>query len=79
MIIIIMHSSPYGSHSSIHGTYMRLKSTFCWPKMKAEVIEVVRSYELWIRNKPELTPSPRLLQPFPIPDQPWSHITMDFV
>lgn len=78
-ILSIMHSSSYGGHSGINGTYMRLKSSFFWPGMKSEVATLVKACDVCIRNKPNLTPSPGLLQPLPIPDQPWSHITMDFI
>lgn len=37
-----MHNSSFGGHSGIHGTYMRLKHSFFWSRMKREVIQLVR-------------------------------------
>lgn len=60
-----MHTSPYGGHSGIQDTYMRLKTC--------------KICKICARSKPDLSPSLGLLQPLPIPDQPWTHITIDFV
>lgn len=74
-----MHQSFYGGHSSILGTYIRLKRVFYWPKMKADIIKWVQSCEICARAKPDHGPYPGLLQPLPIPSRAWSHISMDFV
>lgn len=47
--------------------------------MKQMVIEYVSSCEVCHRNKDDCAAYPGLLQPFPIPNQAWSHISMDFV
>lgn len=78
-ILTEMHASPYGGHSGVQGTYMRLKSFCFWPHMKQDVADLVKNCDVCARNKPDLSPYPGLLQPLPIPDQPWSHISMDFV
>lgn len=65
-----MHSSPYGGHSEVHGTYIRLKGVFFWPQMKQSVQSVVKVCDVCLRSKPDLSPSPGLLQPLPIQINP---------
>lgn len=74
-----MHSSPYGGHSGILGTYMRLKRIFFWPNMKADVVQWVKKCDVCARCKPDNGAYPGLLQPLPVPSQAWSHISMDFI
>lgn len=78
-ILATMHSSPYGGHSGVTGTYMRLKVVFYWPKMKEDIIGLIKGCDICRKNKPESGPTSGLLQPLPIPDQAWTHINMDFV
>lgn len=47
--------------------------------MRQDVINMVRQCEVCQRNKPEHVPYPGLLQPLPIPQHAWSHISMDFI
>lgn len=78
-ILVAMYSSSYGGHSGVTGTYMRLKSLLFWPKMKDDVISFVKKCDICKLNKPNSGPMPGLLQPLPIPEQAWTHISMDFV
>lgn len=78
-ILTTMHSSAYGGHSGVNGTYMRLKSVFFWPKMKEGVVTMVRTCEVCHRNKNDTGSKAELLQPLPIPDEAWTHISLDFI
>lgn len=61
------------------GTLKRLSLLFYWPGMKMMVVQFVASCDVCQRNKDENLPNPGLLQPLPIPNQAWSHISMDFI
>jgi hypothetical protein len=47
--------------------------------MKAEVSKFIKKCPTYPRNKFENVPYPGLLQPLPIPDMAWQHVTMDFI
>jgi hypothetical protein len=47
--------------------------------MKAEVSAFIKQCPTCQRNKSENIPYPGLLQPLPIPDMAWQHVTMDFI
>lgn len=47
--------------------------------MKETVNQYVESYEVCQRNKGENVHYPGLLQPLPITDQAWRHISLDFI
>lgn len=74
-----VHDTLFGGHSGVMGTYSRLKAFFYWPNIKKEVEKMVRECDICQRNKVEHNPYPSLLQPLPIPDKAWTHISMDFV
>lgn len=78
-IIETMHSSPLGGHSGIQGTLQRLRAIFHWPGMKQAVKEFVLACQTCQLCKHENVKTPGLLQPLPIPDQAWMHISMDFI
>lgn len=73
------HQSALGGHSGERATYQRLKLIFYWPRMKADVIDYVKKCPTCQKNKSENTPYPGLLQPLPVPQRAWTHISMDFV
>lgn len=47
--------------------------------MKKDVMEFVKNCPTCQKNKSEHIPYPGLLQPLPIPDIAWTHISMDFI
>lgn len=73
------HASPLGGHSGERGTYHRLKLIFYWPGMKSVVINFIKECPVCQKNKTEHVHIPGLLQPLPIPELAWTHITMDFI
>ncbi|XP_026378896.1 uncharacterized protein LOC113273377 [Papaver somniferum] len=73
------HASAIGGNSGIQATYMRIKSYFYWPGMKKDLLTYVSSCEVCQRNKGNHQFPEGLLQPLPVPDQAWQHITMDFI
>jgi hypothetical protein len=73
------HDSALGGHSGDRVIYTRLKALFHWPGMKAEVVDFIKQCPTCQRNKSENVPYPGLLQPLPIPDMAWQHVTMDFI
>jgi IS30 family transposase len=47
--------------------------------MKQQIIDFVKICAIYQKNKSENVPYPGLLQPLPVPDMAWTHISMDFV
>lgn len=78
-ILTEMHASSYGGHSGILGTYMRAKGVFYWPQMKTDIEQLVHGCDVCQRTKRDQGPYPGLLQPLPIPERAWTHISMDFI
>jgi hypothetical protein len=79
MIVSAFHDSPVGGHSGIPVTYRRLVSLFKWTGMKQFIHSFVRSCHICQQAKPERTLPAGLLQPLPIPSQPWEMASMDFI
>ncbi|CAN1179522.1 Transposon Tf2-9 polyprotein [Linum perenne] len=75
----LFHSSPTGGHSGGQATYQRMKKFFYWPGMKRDITQWVAACQTCQQCKAETTPYPGLLQPLPIPDRAWQHISMDFI
>lgn len=74
-----VHESSLGGHSGITGTYQRAKAVFYWRGMRNNTLSYVQACDVCKMNKGDNAASPGLLQPLEIPDQAWSHISMDFV
>lgn len=58
---------------------MRISRLFFWPKLKQDVITWVQGCDVCCRSNAAGGLYPGLLQPLPIPDQAWTHISMDFI
>ena len=78
-LISNFHDTPLGGHSGQLGTLKRLTQYFYWPKMRTMVNDYVAQCEVCHRNKDDNAAYPGLLQPLPIPNQAWSHVSMDFI
>lgn len=73
------HSSPWGGHSGYYKSIQRVRRDFLWPDLKIDVKEFIRDCDFCQRVKASNIHPHGLLQPLPIPTQPWAHITMNFV
>lgn len=73
------HDSALGGHSGERATYQRMKLLFYWLGMKNEVNTFVKRCVVCQKTKSENIPYPGLLQPLPMPDMAWIHITLDFI
>jgi hypothetical protein len=78
-IIDSLHNSELGGHSGEKATYERIKVLFHWPGLKQQVVDFIKQCPTCQLNKPEHCKYPGLLQPLPVPDFAWTHISMDFV
>lgn len=78
-ILEYMHSSSVGGYSGITATYQRVAAHFWWNGMRQQVQRLVRECHICQISKHEHVYSPGLLQPLPVPTQPWTYISMDFI
>jgi hypothetical protein len=78
-LIASFHDSALGGHSRERVTYTKLKALFHWLALKAVVTECIKNCSTCQKNKSENIPYPGLLQPLPILEMAWQHVTMDFI
>jgi hypothetical protein len=78
-IIDSLHNFELGGHSGEKATYERIKLLFHWPGLKQQVVDFIKQCPTCQLNKSEHCKYPGLLQPLPVPDFAWTHISMDFV
>lgn len=73
------HDNPVRGHAGYEKTYQRVKRDFYWKGMKREVRQHIQHCRVCQHNKYETALPAGLLQPLPIPNRPWSDISMDFI
>ncbi len=74
-----VHTSLSSGHPGISHTLRLLQNSFWWPSMTKDVVTYVKSCQTCAQSKtPKELPS-GLLQPLPIPQRPWSHLSIDFI
>jgi hypothetical protein len=78
-LMAALHSSAVGGHSGMRATYHRVKKIFYWPGLKKDIEAWVAQCPICQRSKHENCHYPGLLDPLPVPDMAWTHISMDFV
>lgn len=78
-IIHWAHTSLLTCHPGVRGTMFALKQRFWWPSMAKDVGEYVNACPVCARSKTYSRSWAGFLQPLPIPQRPWSDISMDFV
>lgn len=74
----LTHSSAEEGHSGYLGSYQKAKTHY-WPSMKAGIKDFVASCDVLSEKKGENSLPAGLLQPLPIPEKAWQHITIDFI
>ncbi|XP_042950090.1 uncharacterized protein LOC122282205 [Carya illinoinensis] len=78
-LLELTHSSPWGGHSGYDKSAHRMRRDFYWPGMKRDLKQFTRACDLCQRVKADNFLPNGLLQPLPIPSQPWTQISMDFI
>ncbi|KAL0540951.1 hypothetical protein IC582_020977 [Cucumis melo] len=73
------HSSAYAMHPSSTKMYRTLKKTYWWPRMKQEIAEYVDRCLICQQVKPVKHSPGGFLNPLPVPEWKWEHITIDFL
>src|ERR1700692_3873848 len=68
--------SMHGGHAK---TYNRVATTYYWPKMSRDIKRYVSTCDICQKAKPRHHAPAGLLQPIPIPSQPFKVVSMDFI
>lgn len=78
-ILAHCHDDPAAGHFGLQKTFELVNRTFYWPGMRQFVKTFVSSCDTCQRNKSPRHKPYGLLQSLPIPETPWSSISMDFI
>ena len=73
------HDTPTAGHFGLDRTLEHLARDYYWPDMKDTVEQYARSCESCQRAKPSTQRPQGELMPLPIPRDPWTTVTMDFI
>ncbi len=63
------HNNQFGGHNATLKTYIRISSSYFWPKIYTDVLNHTKTC-FRCQQRKSLTNKPPLLQPLPIPDRP---------
>jgi hypothetical protein len=78
-VLVQCHDSPLAGHFGIRKTFELVSRTYHWTGLRQYVQRFVTSCYTCQRNKTKQHKPYGLLQPLPIPETPWSSISMDFI
>lgn len=73
------HDTPTSGHLGTAKTTELVTRYFYWPNMQEEIKQYVKTCSSCQRNKPSHQVPAGLLQPLPVPQQPWTDISMDLI
>ena len=78
-ILKTRHDSPTAGHLGIDKTIDLIRRDFEWSTLRDDVTKYVKSCDSCQRNKVERASPRGELIPLPVPDCPWSHVSIDFI
>ena len=67
------------AHGGYAKSYNRIASVYYWPQMSRDIKKYVGSCDICQKAKPRRHTPVGMLQPIPIPSQPFEVVTMDFI
>lgn len=73
------HDAPMSSHLGTAKTMELVTRYFYWPHMQEDIKQYVQTCSSCQRNKPSHLEPAGLLQPLPVPERPWSDMSMDLI
>ena len=74
-----VHCFAYATHPGSTKMYRTIKENYWWSGMKSDIAKFVSRCLVCQQVKAEHQKPSGTLQPLPIPEWKWEHITMDFV
>jgi len=78
-ILTHCHDDPAAGHGGIAKTYELVSRSYHWSRMRQFVKKFVLTCDVCQRNKAATHKPYGLLQPLPVPELPWSSLSMDFI
>lgn len=78
-ILCYCHDAPTSGHFGVHKTCELVSRTYYWPRLRQFVKRFVTSCDTCQRSKTARHKPYGLLQSLPVPETPWSSISMDFI
>jgi hypothetical protein len=78
-ILAHCHDDPMAGHFGTHKTFELVSRSYHWAGLRQYVKKFVTTCYTCQRNKTSQHKPYGLLQPLPIPETPWSSISMDFI
>ena len=78
-LIYWAHTSPPSGHPGIGRTVRCLSGRYWWPTLAKDVRVYVSSCSVCAQCKAPRHLSRGKLQPLPVPQRPWSHLSVDFI
>jgi hypothetical protein len=79
LIMTYCHDTPLAGHFGVFKTYDLVARTFHWPGMRNYIKKYVLSCDTCQRNKTARHKKYGLLKSLPVPDHPWTSISMDLM
>ncbi|CAI7890138.1 unnamed protein product [Closterium sp. NIES-53] len=73
------HDVPYAGHFGSNKTLAGIAKYYYWPRMAADVQQFVTSCDTCQQMKSSKQNKTGLLQPLPVPEQPWQVVSLDFI
>ena len=73
------HNTPSAGHLGVNRTAKLIEKDYWWPTLRADVLSHLRSCGSCQRNKGATQRPYGVLQPLPVPDYQWQHISMNFI
>ncbi|CAI5483970.1 unnamed protein product [Closterium sp. Yama58-4] len=73
------HDVAYTGHFGSNKTLAGIAKYYYWPRMAADVQQFVTSCDTCQQMKSSKQKKAGLLQPLPVPEQPWQVVSLDFI
>jgi len=67
------------AHGGYAKTYNRIAAVYYWPRMSRDIKRYIGTCDICQKTKPRRHAPVRMLQPIPIPSQPFKVVSMDFI
>ena len=79
-MLTVFHEAPWAGHGGQKSTLRLLKlNKAYWANMKANWVNFVATCNMCQKNRPSYQKTTGLLEPLPIPKEPWESISMNFI